>query len=79
MVERIELGHSITKRPKPTNKFKSIIGHFESQVEKTPFRVSVQSEKTTYTYQVLNRKANQLAHYLKAIGIDGQQSGPTPF
>lgn len=71
LVERIELGHSITKRPKPTNKFKSIIGHFESQVEKTPFRVSVQSEKTTYTYQVLNRKANQLAHYLKAIGIDG--------
>ena len=47
---------------------------FEQQVEKTPDAIAVriqsnQSETRILTYQQLNQRANQLAHWLKAQGI----------
>ncbi|MFQ4145498.1 amino acid adenylation domain-containing protein [Chlorogloeopsis sp. ULAP02] len=42
---------------------------FEAQVEKTPYAVAVVYENKYLTYQQLNQKANQLAHYLRKQGV----------
>ncbi|WP_445310211.1 amino acid adenylation domain-containing protein [Microcoleus vaginatus] len=42
---------------------------FESQVERTPDAVAVVFEEQQLTYRDLNVKANQLAHYLRLIGV----------
>ncbi|MGK7880967.1 MAG: amino acid adenylation domain-containing protein, partial [Crocosphaera sp.] len=42
---------------------------FEEQVERTPDAVAVVYEKEQLTYQELNKKANQLAHYLQKLGV----------
>ncbi|ACK67646.1 amino acid adenylation domain protein [Rippkaea orientalis PCC 8801] len=42
---------------------------FEEQVAKTPDAVAVVYEEQQLTYQELNQKANQLAHYLHKLGI----------
>ncbi|WP_407885538.1 non-ribosomal peptide synthetase, partial [Scytonema sp. NUACC26] len=42
---------------------------FEAQVEKTPDAVAVVFESEQLTYWELNAKANQLAHYLRSLGV----------
>jgi amino acid adenylation domain-containing protein len=42
---------------------------FEEQVAKTPDAVAVVFEDQQLTYRELNAKANQLAHYLKSLGV----------
>jgi amino acid adenylation domain-containing protein len=42
---------------------------FEEQVQRTPEMVAVIYEDKQLTYQELNRQANQLAHYLRALGV----------
>jgi amino acid adenylation domain-containing protein len=42
---------------------------FEDQVERTPDAVAVVYEERQLTYQELNRRANQLAHYLRRLGV----------
>ena len=42
---------------------------FEYQVEKQPEAIAVVFESQTLTYDELNRKSNQLAHYLRNKGI----------
>ncbi|NEP03802.1 MAG: amino acid adenylation domain-containing protein [Okeania sp. SIO4D6] len=42
---------------------------FEEQVEKTPDAVAVVFEEEELTYQELNFRANQLAHYLQTLGV----------
>ncbi len=42
---------------------------FEEQVEKTPNNIAVVFEDQQLTYAELNRKANQLAHYLQTLGV----------
>jgi amino acid adenylation domain-containing protein len=42
---------------------------FEEQVEKTPEAVAVVFEDALLTYAELNRRANQLAHYLRGLGV----------
>jgi amino acid adenylation domain-containing protein len=42
---------------------------FEAQVERTPEAVAVVFEQKRLTYQELNQRANQLAHYLKKLGV----------
>ncbi len=41
---------------------------FEQQAERTPDRVALVFEDSAMTYGELNRRANQLAHYLQSIG-----------
>ncbi|MBD2776530.1 non-ribosomal peptide synthetase [Iningainema tapete] len=43
---------------------------FEEQVKRTPDAVAVIFEGQRLTYQQLNERANQLAHYLQAKGVD---------
>ncbi|MGI2902885.1 amino acid adenylation domain-containing protein [Tolypothrix sp. VBCCA 56010] len=42
---------------------------FEAQVEQTPDAVAVVFEDQQLTYQELNVRANQLAHYLHSLGV----------
>ncbi len=42
---------------------------FEAQVEHSPEATAVVYEDQALTYQALNTKANQLAHYLRALGV----------
>ncbi|MFB2836378.1 MupA/Atu3671 family FMN-dependent luciferase-like monooxygenase, partial [Floridanema evergladense] len=42
---------------------------FEEQVEKTPDAVAVVFENQQLTYSQLNNRANQLAHYLRSLGV----------
>jgi amino acid adenylation domain-containing protein/non-ribosomal peptide synthase protein (TIGR01720 family) len=42
---------------------------FEEQVQRTPDAVAVVFETEQLTYQQLNHKANQVAHYLHSLGV----------
>jgi amino acid adenylation domain-containing protein len=42
---------------------------FEAQVERTPDAIAVLCEDASLTYRELNRRANQLAHYLRNRGV----------
>lgn len=42
-----------------------VIRYFEQQVQKTPGRIALQFADSIFTYQELNERANQLAHYLR--------------
>ncbi|NEQ69506.1 MAG: amino acid adenylation domain-containing protein, partial [Symploca sp. SIO2D2] len=42
---------------------------FEEQVEKTPNAVAVVFENQQLSYRELNLRANQLAHYLRSLGV----------
>jgi amino acid adenylation domain-containing protein len=44
-------------------------GLFEAQVARTPEATAVLFEDKGVTYRELNKRANQLAHYLRAIGV----------
>ena len=46
---------------------------FEAQVEKTPDAIAVVFEDQQLTYRELNRRANQLAHYLKSLGVGPEE------
>lgn len=46
---------------------------FESQVEKTPDAIAVEYEEKKLTYREINGRANQLAHYLRGLGV-GRES-----
>ncbi|NLS92893.1 MAG: amino acid adenylation domain-containing protein [Planctomycetaceae bacterium] len=43
---------------------------FEEQVERTPDAVAVVFEGEQLTYRELNRRANQLAHHLRELGVE---------
>ena len=49
---------------------------FEAQVERTPEAVAVVYEDEQLTYAELNAKANQLAHWLRAQGVERSQCVP---
>ncbi|HYO59821.1 amino acid adenylation domain-containing protein, partial [Archangium sp.] len=42
---------------------------FEAQVRRTPVAVAVEYGEQRLTYEELNRRANQLAHWLKGVGV----------
>ena len=42
---------------------------FETRVEQNPQAIAVKCKEQQLTYQELNQKANQLAHYLQTLGV----------
>ncbi|QKQ75236.1 non-ribosomal peptide synthetase [Nostoc sp. TCL240-02] len=56
----------------PYPKSKCIHELFEEQVEKTPYAIAVVYEDESLTYQQLNLRANQLAHYLQTLGVGAE-------
>ncbi len=45
---------------------------FETQAERTPTAVAVEYDGDRLTYRELNRRANQLAHYLRSEGVGSE-------
>ena len=45
---------------------------FEAQVQRTPEAIAVVFEEVQLTYQELNQRANQLAHYLQQQGVGSE-------
>ncbi|HEX2269401.1 MAG TPA: amino acid adenylation domain-containing protein, partial [Pyrinomonadaceae bacterium] len=45
---------------------------FQSQAAETPEAVAVVAGETRLTYAELNRRANQLAHYLQSLGVSAE-------
>jgi aspartate racemase len=62
----VEWNHTQTEYPQD----QCIHQLFEAQVEKTPDAVALVFEDQQLTYKQLNNKANQLAHYLKTLGVE---------
>ncbi|MBV9788623.1 MAG: amino acid adenylation domain-containing protein, partial [Chloroflexi bacterium] len=56
-----------TQMPYPTDR--NVYQLFEAQVERSPDVVAVEHNGQTLTYAELNDRANQLAHYLRAQGM----------
>ena len=48
---------------------------FEEQVERAPEAVAVVYEEQELTYGELNGRANQLAHYLRKLGVKPDDAG----
>jgi amino acid adenylation domain-containing protein/FkbH-like protein/non-ribosomal peptide synthase protein (TIGR01720 family)/FkbM family methyltransferase len=61
----VEWNHTCTAYPDT----KCIHQVFEKQAEQTPDAVAVVFENQQLTYYQLNAKANQLAHYLRSLGV----------
>ncbi|MEH2215454.1 amino acid adenylation domain-containing protein [Nostoc sp.] len=68
-IERTQLLYDRNK-----NYPKNLLIHqiFEAQVQKTPNQIAVVFEEEKLTYQQLNQKANQLAHYLQKQGVGAE-------
>jgi amino acid adenylation domain-containing protein len=45
---------------------------FEEQAKKNPDAIAIVIDQDRLTYQQLNKRANQLAHYLQSIGVDSE-------
>lgn len=56
-----------TERDYPRDR--TIFQRFEDQAVRTPDRIALTCEGTHLTYAELNRRANQLAHYLQGRGV----------
>ena len=65
--QQLLVGWNSTKRDYP--KDHCIHQLFEAQVERTPDAVAVVFEERQLTYRELNRRANQVAHYLRKSGV----------
>jgi amino acid adenylation domain-containing protein len=46
-----------------------VLERFEAQVTRTPGAIALELEGVTLTYGELNARANQVAHYLRGIGV----------
>ncbi|OXA89994.1 non-ribosomal peptide synthetase [Flavobacterium hercynium] len=66
IAEELQLLLEFNKTKAEYPKDKSMIDLFEEQVEKTPNNIAVLFEENTLTYKELNKKANQLGHYLRS-------------
>src|SRR6266403_269243 len=45
---------------------------FEAQVDRTPEAIALCYEDQQFTYRQLNKRANQLAHYLRGLGVQAE-------
>ena len=51
----------------------SIHQWFEAQVKQTPDAIALSFQGQELTYDALNQRANQLAHYLQALGVQPEE------
>ncbi|MBK9264654.1 MAG: amino acid adenylation domain-containing protein [Polyangiaceae bacterium] len=56
-------------KAKPEEEFVSLEGLFEAQVDRSPLAIAVEQGDTRLTYAELDVRANRLAHYLRALGV----------
>ena len=64
---RLLVEYNDTKRAYPTDK--TLVDLFEEQATRSPDALAVKFEDIELSYSQLNARANQLAHYLKSVGV----------
>ena len=64
---RILIEWNKTEAPYPADK--CIHQLIEAQAERTPHAIAVEHERERLTYHDFNQRANQLAHYLRKLGV----------
>ncbi len=71
ILTRPEYDQVINEWNKTSSEYPHLCIHelFEAQVERTPDTVAIISEGEQLSYEELNSRANQLAHYLMAAGV----------
>ena len=62
---------SYSKNKKSGESSQTVVDLFEAQVKQTPDAIALVLDKQEITYQELNNRANQLAHYLQSSKITG--------
>ncbi|HEY7492545.1 MAG TPA: amino acid adenylation domain-containing protein, partial [Candidatus Tectomicrobia bacterium] len=67
--ERHQLLHVLNKAERVSRRGLCLQQWFEAQVEHTPNHVAIVFEGEPLTYRELNARANQLAHYLRTLGV----------
>ena len=67
--ERSRLLQEFSGREEDYTRHRCIHQLFEEQVERTPENLAVVSGEERLTYAELNRRANQLAHYLRGLDV----------
>ena len=68
--EARESGQAVD-RPAPESRCLQVL--FEAQVQRTPHAHALMQGSSTLDYASLNRQANQLAHYLRTLGVGPDQ------
>src|SRR5205085_9560656 len=71
--ERQQLLEEWNRTAAPYRQASTINGLFEQQVRRSPQAVAVECSGQQISYGELNRRANQLAHYLRSKGV-GEES-----
>lgn len=70
--EEVQLLETFNNTEASYPKNKTIVDLFETQVKETPDKIAVVFEEKTFTYAELNKKSNQLAHYLINQGVTNE-------
>ncbi|SEI21614.1 amino acid adenylation domain-containing protein [Pseudomonas asplenii] len=68
-VEREQLLHGLNATSVDYNLEQTLHGLFEARVQQAPQALAVQAGTQRLSYDALNRRANQLAHYLREQGV----------
>lgn len=66
--ERRYLEVDLNRTESPLPPYETVHAWFEAQVEQTPDSIALTFESETVTYAALNRRANQIAHFLRNRG-----------
>jgi amino acid adenylation domain-containing protein len=74
--ERRQLLEVFNATTVPYSRDKSVVDMFEDQVAKTPEDTAVVFEEARLSYTELNKRANQLAHYLQSKGVKAETLVP---
>ncbi|HYX15541.1 MAG TPA: amino acid adenylation domain-containing protein [Nostoc sp.] len=67
--EREELLVAFNNTKTPELQYKCIHHWFEQQCDRMPENIAIIYQNQQFTYQELNSRANQLAHYLQKLGV----------
>lgn len=67
--ERHRLVEELNRTHAPAPPFESAHGWFEAQVAQTPGATAVVFESESLTYADLNGRSNQVAHFLRSLGV----------
>lgn len=68
-----QLLNSLAGKEKPLPQVSGVHQLFEQAVEKQPEAIAVEDDETHLSYQTLENKVNQLAHYLLSLGVEREQ------
>jgi amino acid adenylation domain-containing protein/thioester reductase-like protein len=71
--ERKQLLIDFNNTKTPELPYQCIHHWFEAQCQQTPDNIAVVFAEQKLTYQELNKRANQLAHYLQSLGVGSEQ------